>query len=88
MHQKLLQLSQSFCQRIKTINLLANTLPYKHPHFSDDFNKVERIRDCTEHWVQRLSNPKAQDQTHSTYKSHNSVKKLVIYIPETYAGSA
>ena len=28
------------------------TLPYKHPHFPGDFNKVEGIGDCTEQWNQ------------------------------------
>ena len=72
------------------------TLWYKHPYFSGDFNKVEGIRDCTEQWIQRSSNPKAQNQTYSTYKSHNTVKKLLIstksgsisYISDEYAGLA
>ena len=74
------------------------TLSYKHPHFSGDFNKVEGIGTCTEQWIQRSSNSKAQYQTYSTYKSHNTVKKLVIctksksvsisYISDAYAGSA
>ena len=36
------------------------TLSYKHPHFSDNFNKVEGIGDCTEQWIQRSSNHKAE----------------------------
>ena len=72
------------------------TLSYKHPHFSGDFNKFEGIGDCTEQWIQRSSNPKAKYQTYSTYKSHNTVKKLAIctksgsisYISDAYAGSA
>ena len=75
---------------------LEQTLSYKHPHFSGDFNKVERSEDCTEQWIQRSSNPKAQYQTYSTYKSYNTVKELVIctksgsisYISEARAGSA
>ena len=70
-----------FRQRINTIAFLAKpeqTLSYKHPHFSGDFNKVEGIGDCNEQWIQRSSNPKAQYQIYSTYKSHNTVKKLVI----------
>ena len=71
-------------------------MSYKHPHFSGDLNKVEGIGYCTEQWIQRSSNPKAQYQTCSTYKSHNTVKKLVIctksgsisYISDAYAGSA
>ena len=69
---------------------------YKRPHFSGDLNKVEGIGDCTEQWIQRSSNPKAQYQTYSFYKSHNTVKKLVIctksgsisYISGAYVGSA
>ena len=57
------------------------TLSYKHPHFSGDFNKVEGIEECTEQWIQRSSNPKAQYQTYSTYKSHNTVKRLV-FVPK------
>ena len=72
------------------------TLSYKHPHFSGYFNKVERIGEGTEQWIQRSSNPKAQYQTQSTCKSHNTVKKLVIctksgaivHISDAYAGSA
>ena len=72
------------------------TLSDKHPYFSGDFNKVEGIGKCTKQWIQRSSNPKAQYQTYSTYKSHNTVKKLAIctkhgpisYISDAYAGSA
>lgn len=59
--QKFLQLSQFFNQKIKTIDSLATpeqTLSYKHGYFSGDFNKVERIADCTEQWIQRSSKPK------------------------------
>ena len=88
-----------FTQRINTINFLAKpepTLSYKHPHFPGDFNKVEGIGACNEQWIQRSSNPKAQYQTHSTYKSYNAVKKLVIctksgsisYISDAHAGLA
>ena len=57
--------------------------------------EVEGIGDCTENWIQRSSNPKAQYQTYSTY-SHSTVKKLIIcnksdsisYISDKYAGSA
>ena len=52
--------------------------------------------DSTEQWIQRSSNLKAKYQIYSTYKSHNIVKKLVIwtksgstsYISNAYAGSA
>ena len=53
------------------------TFSCKHSHFSGDFNNVEGIGDCTEQWIQRSSNPKAQYQTYSIYKSHSSVKNLV-----------
>ena len=39
---------------------LRQTWSYKHPHFRGDFNKVEGIGDCTEQWIQRSSNTKAQ----------------------------
>ena len=61
MLQNFLQLSQFFDQKTKTIDLLATpeqTLSYKHAHLSGDFNKVERIGDCTEEWIQRSSKPK------------------------------
>ena len=72
------------------------TLSYKHRHFSGDFNKVEGIGDCTEQWIQRSSNPKAQYQTYSTYKSHNTLKKLIFctksgsisYLSDAYSGSS
>ena len=70
-------------------------MPYKYLHFSGDFNKVERTGDSNEQWIQESSNPKAHYQTYSTYKYHNTVKKLVIctksgslsYISDAYAGS-
>ena len=76
--------------------IYEQTMSYKHPHFSGDFNKVKGIGDCTGQSIQRSSNPKAQHQTYSTYKSHNTVTKLVIctksgsisHISNAYAGSA
>ena len=53
------------------------TLLYKHPHLSDDFDKVAEIGKRTEQWIQRSSNPKYQYQTYSTHKSHNAVKMLL-----------
>ena len=72
------------------------TLSYKHPHFSGDFTKINKVGDCTEQWIQRSQNSNAQYQTYSTYKSHNTFKKLVIctkqgsinYISDAYVGSA
>ena len=72
------------------------TLAYQHPHFSGTFNKVEGIGDCTEQWIQHSKNVDAQYQTYSTYKSHNTLKKLIFctksgsisYISEAYGGSA
>ena len=82
MHQKFFyNYHNLFSQRIKTSDLLANTwanIVIQNPHFSGDFNKVEGIRDCADQLIQRSSNIKAQYQTYSTYKSHNTIKKLVI----------
>ena len=72
------------------------TLSYKQPHFSGDFTKINKVGDCTEQWIQRSQNSNAQYQTYSTYKSHNTFKKLVIctkqvsinYISDAYVGSA
>ena len=72
------------------------TLSYKHPHFSGEFNKVEGIGDCTEQYIQKSANPDAQYQTYSTYKSHNTIKKLVFctkvgsisYISNAYSGAS
>ena len=55
-----------FSQRIKSLihwPAPEQTLSDKHPYFSGDFNKVERIGKYTEQWIQRSSNPKAQYQT-------------------------
>ena len=72
------------------------TMSYQHSHFSGTFNKVEGIGDCTEQWIQRSKNVDAQYQTYSTYKSHNTLKKLIFctksgsisYISEAYGGSS
>ena len=70
-------------------------MSYKHIHFLDNFDKVEGIEDCTQQWIKKSSNSKAQHQIYSTYKSHNTVKKLLIcaksdsisYISDTCTGS-
>ena len=72
------------------------TLAFKHPHFSGDFNKVEGIGDCTEQVIQKPANSKAQYQTYSTYKSRNTQKKLIFctkggsnsFVSRSYSGSA
>lgn len=71
------------------------TLSYKHNHFAGTFNKCEGIGDCTEQWIEHSKNVGAQYQTYSTYKSHNTLKKLIFctksgsisYISPAYAGS-
>lgn len=71
------------------------TLSYKHHHFAGTFNKCEGIGDCTEQWIEHSKNVDAQYQTYSTYKSHNTLKKLIFctksgsisYISPAYAGS-
>ena len=71
------------------------TLSYKHPHFSGNFNKCEGIGDCTEQYIEHSKNVDAQYQTYSVYKSHNTLKKLIFctksgsisYISQAYAGS-
>ena len=73
----------------------GETLSYTHPHFSGTFNKCEGIGDCTEQYIEHSKNADAQYQTYSTYKSHNTLKKLIFctksgsisYISEAYAGS-
>ena len=72
------------------------TLSYKHPHFSGTFNKCEGIGDCTEQKLQHSKNTGAQYQSYRTYKSTNTVKKLVIctkagsisYVSPAYGGLA
>ena len=71
------------------------TISYKHVHFNGTFDKCEGIGDCTEQWIEHSKNPDAQYQTYSSYKSHNTLKKLIFctksgsisYISEAYAGS-
>ena len=71
------------------------TISYKHFHFNGTFDKCEGIGDCTEQWIEHSKNPDAQYQTYSSYKSHNTLKKLIFctksgsisYISEAYAGS-
>ena len=54
------------------------TLQYKHVHFSGTFNKCEGIGDCTEQRIEHSKNVDAQYQTYSTYKSNNTLKKLIV----------
>ena len=71
------------------------TLSYKHSHFKGTFEKCEGIGDCTEQWIEHSKNADAQYQTYSSYKSHNTLKKLIFctksgsisYISEAYGGS-
>ena len=49
------------------------TLSFKHPDFSGEFNKAEGIGDCTEQIIQRPANSKAQYHTYSTYQSRNNI---------------
>ena len=72
------------------------TLAFQHPHFKHDFVKVEGIGDCTEQFIQKPFNSKAQYQTYSTYKSRNTHKKLIFctkggsisFVSKSYSGSA
>ncbi|XP_065678127.1 uncharacterized protein LOC136093128 [Hydra vulgaris] len=73
----------------------ANLL-YKARHFTGKLHNVEGIIDCTEQKIQKPSNAKAQYQTFSTYKSCNTLKKLVVttktgsfsFISKAYGGQA
>ena len=73
----------------------GETLSYTHRHFAGTFNKCEGIGDCTEQHIEHSKNADAQYQTYSTYKSNNTLKKLIFctksgsisYISEAYAGS-
>ncbi|XP_065654460.1 uncharacterized protein LOC136081105 [Hydra vulgaris] len=53
------------------------TLNFTHPHYIGDFVYVEGIGDCTEQTIQKSANAKAQYQTYSSYKSRNTLKKLI-----------
>ena len=69
------------------------TISYKYFHFNGTFDKCESIGDCTEQWIEHSKNPDAQYQTYSSYKSNNTLKKLIFctksgsisYISEGYA---
>jgi hypothetical protein len=71
------------------------TLSFTHPHFIGDFVYVEGIGDCTEQTVQKSANTKAQYQTYSSYKSRNTLKKLIFctkggsisFVSKGYSGS-
>ena len=49
--------------------------------FRKDFPNTRAIIDCTEVFIQKPSNTKAQSITYSTYKSHNTAKLLVTIDP-------
>ena len=53
------------------------TISYKHFHFNWTFDKCEGIGDCTEQWIEHSKNPDAQYQKYSSYKSNNTLKKLI-----------
>lgn len=57
---------------------VKQTLAYNSKHFSGSLANVESIPDCTEQKISKPSLSKAQYQTYSTYKSSNTLKKLVI----------
>ena len=81
--------------RLELEPTVEETLSYTHPHFAGSFHKCEGIGDCTEQYIEHSKNTDAQYQTYSTYKSHNTLKKLIFctksgsisYISPTYAGS-
>nr|XP_047127822.1 uncharacterized protein LOC124808658 [Hydra vulgaris] len=72
------------------------TLSFTHPHFIGDFVYVEGIGDCTEQTIQKSANAKAQYQTYSSYKSRNTLKKLIFctkggsisFVFKGYSGSS
>jgi hypothetical protein len=72
------------------------TLAYTSKHFLGNLANVEGIIDCTEQKIAKPSLSKAQYQTYSTYKSSNTLKKLVIctksgsfsYISPSFGGSS
>ncbi|XP_065671919.1 uncharacterized protein LOC136089768 [Hydra vulgaris] len=104
-------ISQSHCSSILTtwITYFGNELKplllwptreanllYQARHFFGKLHNVEGIIYCTEQKIQRPSNAKAQYQTFSTYKSSNTLKKLVVttktgsfsFISKAYGGQA
>ncbi|XP_065684684.1 uncharacterized protein LOC136096934 [Hydra vulgaris] len=72
------------------------TLSFTHPHFIGDFVYVEGIGDRTEQTIQKSANAKAQYQTYSSYKSRNTLKKLIFctkggsisFVSKGYSGSS
>lgn len=72
------------------------TLSYNSTQFKGELSKVEGIIDCTEQKISKPSLTKAQYQTYSTYKSSNTLKKLIIctkagsisYISPSFGGLA
>ena len=72
------------------------TVAYNSKRFTGNLAKVEGIIDCTEPKISKPSLSKVQYQTYSTYKSSNTLKKLVIctksgsfsYISPSFGGCA
>ena len=54
------------------------SITYTSKHFPGNLAKMEGIIDCTEQKIPKPFLSKAQYQTYSTYKSSNTLKKLVI----------
>ena len=73
----------------------AETLSFKHPHFAGTLNSCEGIGDCVEQEIEHSKNTDAQYKTYSTYKSRNTLKRLIFctksgsvsYISEAYGGA-
>ena len=63
--------------------------------FKVKYPKTRAIIDCTEFFIQKPSNTKAQSLTYSSYKSHNTAKSLVAidptgaftFVSETWGGN-
>ena len=64
--------------------------------FKKKYPETRAVIDCTEFFIQKPSNTKAQSLTYSSYKSHNTAKCLVAidptgaftFISETWGGNA
>nr|XP_047135487.1 uncharacterized protein LOC124812653 [Hydra vulgaris] len=91
-------ISNSQCSSILTtwITYFGNELKPLLLWPTGKLHNVEGIIDCTEQKIQKPSNAKAQYQTFSTYKSCNTLKKLVVttktgsfsFISKAYGGQA
>ena len=72
------------------------TLSYTPKCFVGNLKKFEGIIDCTKQHIAMPSNAKLQYQTYSTYKSANTLKKLIVctkagsisYISDAYGEAA